>query len=442
MTMLLRTAARSDVGLIRVGNEDSGYAGPDLVVVADGMGGHAAGELASAIAVATVAQLETEGMADEDAIARLADAVEDTSERIADVIAADPELAGMGTTVTALAWLGNPARVALVHVGDSRGYLLRDDELSQLTRDHTYVQSLVDAGRITAAEAAVHPRRSLLMRAIDGIHPAEPDITVREARARDRFLICSDGLSGVVADEDLQRLLELPDPTAAVTALVDAALAGGAPENVTCVVADVVEVDDDGARPPTRPVVVGAAGELRVRQQLPGLSFPVDAEPDPDAEPKPTGEPAHVVRVNTAPDTRLEGPAALARVYAEEQGARRGRRWRVWLAVAVVVVLLLVAAFLSFGAWARGQWFVGESDGYVAVFNGVPGGIGPVSLHRVEEVSDLRVDQLPTFEAEQVQATGFAASQAAADETVLRLRARAQQCVTAPTTAGCPGATT
>jgi protein phosphatase len=187
---------------------------------------------------------------------------------------------------------------------------------------------------------------------------------------------------------------------------------------------------------------VGAAGELRVRQQLPGLSFPVDAEPDPDAEPKPTGEPAHVVRVNTAPDTRLEGPAALARVYAEEQGARRGRRWRVWLAVAVVVVLLLVAAFLSFGAWARGQWFVGESDGYVAVFNGVPGGIGPVSLHRVEEVSDLRVDQLPTFEAEQVQATVFAASQAAADETVLRLRARAQQCVTAPTTAGCPGATT
>lgn len=443
MTLLLRTAARSDVGLVRVGNEDSGYAGPDLVVVADGMGGHAAGELASAIAVATLADLETEGMADEDAFARLADAVEETSERIADVIAADPELAGMGTTVTALAWLGNPPRVALVHVGDSRAYLLREDELSQITRDHTYVQSLVDAGRITSAEAAVHPRRSLLMRAIDGVHPAEPDVSVREVRARDRFLVCSDGLSGVVADGELQRLLGLSDPTAAVTALVDAALANGAPDNVTCVVADVVEVDDDSTRPQTRPVVVGAAGELRVREQLPGLSFPVDAEPDPGAGPKGSSDTTHVVRVNTAPDTRLEGPAALARVYAEEQGARRGRRWRIWVTVAVVVALLLLAALVSFTAWARGQWFVGESDdGHVAVFNGVPGGIGPVSLHRVEEVSDLRVDQLPAFEAQQVQATLFAASQAAADETVVRLRARAEQCVTAPTTAGCPGAST
>ncbi len=442
MTLLLRTAARSDVGLIRAGNEDSGYAGPDLLVVADGMGGHAAGELASAIAVATLAELETEEMPDEDAVARLSSAVEQASERIADVIAAQPELAGMGTTVTALAWLGAPPRVALVHVGDSRAYLLREGELSQLSRDHTYVQTLVDAGRITAAEAAVHPRRSLLMRTIDGIHPAEPDISVREARLGDRYLVCSDGLSGVVADSGLLELLQLRDPTAAVTALVDAALAGGAPDNVTCLVADVVEVDDL-TRPESRPVVVGAAGEPLTRERLPDLSFPVDSQPDPGGEVRTArAGKATIVRVNTAPDTHLEGPAALARVYAEEQSARHRMGRRKVLALVAAVLVLVIALVVAFGFWARAQWFVGSSDGYVAVYQGVPGGIGPLSLHRVDQVSGLRVDRLPSFEAQQVQNTIFAESRPAADATVARLEARAQQCVTAPTTAGCPGAAT
>lgn len=432
MSLSLRTAARSDVGLVRTGNEDSGYAGPDLLVVADGMGGHAAGELASAAAVATLAELETEGMDDADAVSRLAAAVEQTSERIADIIAAQPELAGMGTTLTALAWLGEPDRAALVHVGDSRAYLLRDDELSQLSRDHTYVQALVDSGRIDPSEAATHPRRNLLMRTIDGMHPAEPDISVREARLGDRFLVCSDGLSGVVDDTELQRLLALPDPTAAVTALVDAALAGGAPDNVTCVVADVVELDD-ADRQAARPVVVGAAGEPRTRERLPGFEFPVDAQPDPAVS---------VVRVNTAPDARDEGPAALARVYAEEQsaGRRRSRRWLLASLVAVLLVLLVAAG--AFASWARDQWYVGEHDGYVVVFQGVPGSLGPVPLHRVTTTSELRLDQLPTFEADRVRDTIFASSESAATDTVTRLEIRAQQCVDVPTTAGCPGATT
>ncbi len=468
MTLLLRTAARSDVGLVRAGNEDSGYAGPDLLVVADGMGGHAAGELASATAVATLAQLETAGLDDRDAVTQLADAVELASERIADLIAEQPELAGMGTTVTALAWLGSrpdaPARVALVHVGDSRAYLLRDGELSQLSRDHTYVQTLVDAGRITPAEAAVHPRRSLLMRTIDGVHPAEPDLSVREARLGDRYLVCSDGLSGVVSETELHGLLNLADPTAAVSALVDAALAAGAPDNVTCVVADVVDTADlvapvtspeDGSfepeaaeqtdvadvpveRRPGRPVVVGAAGERAVREQLPDLEFPVDAEPDPDAPAVHGG--TQIVRVNTAPDARQEGPLALARVYAEEHAARP-RRTRHWVLAAVIALLVvIVGAVVAFGLWARGQWFVGESDGYVAVYQGVPGSIGPLALHRVAQQSDLAVDQLPTFEAEQVRATIYVASEGAADATLTRLQTRADQCRTDPSAAGCPGA--
>jgi protein phosphatase len=435
MSLLLRSAARSDVGLIRSGNEDSAYAGPDLLVVADGMGGHAAGELASATAVATLAELETTALDDADAVEHLADAVTQTAERIADIIAAQPELAGMGTTVTALAWLDSPARVALVHVGDSRAYLLRDGVLSQLTRDHTYVQSLVDSGRISPEDAAVHPRRNLLMRTIDGVHPAEPDISVREARLGDRYLVCSDGLSAVVSDEALQHLLELPDPTAVVTALVDAALGGGAPDNVTCVVADVVEVQEADAESRTdwRPVVVGAAGEVRTRERLPELHFPADVEPDPKAAS------GGLVRVNTNPDTHPDGPAALARVYAEEQPAPRRfthTRLLVVLAVIVAAVLVIVGAVTL---WARGQWYVGVSDGYVAVFRGVPGSIGPFPLHSVETVSTLPVTKLPVYENEQVTGTIYADSEQGAQATVARLQARAEQCVRQPTMAGCPG---
>ena len=188
MVLMLRSAARSDVGLVRPGNEDSGYAGRQLLVVADGMGGHAAGELASAIAIATMSEVEPAGLGDAEALERLSEAVVVASERIADLVAAQSQYAGMGTTLTALAWLGgDPPRVAVLHVGDSRAYLLREGVFTQVTRDHTYVQTLVDSGQITPAEALLHPRRNLLMRAIDGVHPAEPDITVRDGFALARW---------------------------------------------------------------------------------------------------------------------------------------------------------------------------------------------------------------------------------------------------------------
>ena len=206
VSLTLRSAARSDIGLIRAGNEDSGYAGDTLLVVADGMGGHAAGELASSAAIATMSEVETSGLDDSAALVRLSEAVGTASERIADVVSAHPEFAGMGTTLTALAWLGgDPARVAVLHVGDSRAYLLRDGVFSQVTRDHTYVQTLIDSGRITPEEALTHPRRNLLMRAIDGVHPPEPDVSVREAHLGDRFLVCSDGLCGYVGDERIAK---------------------------------------------------------------------------------------------------------------------------------------------------------------------------------------------------------------------------------------------
>ncbi len=263
MVLVLRYAARSDVGLVRSDNEDSAYAGSRMLVVADGMGGHAAGELASATAVATFATLDSHDElqpGDDEILGLLAAATDDAHDALQTVAAATPGSRGMGTTVTALAWLND--RVAVAHIGDSRAYLLRDSVLRQLTRDHTFVQTLVDAGRITPEEASVHERRNLLTKALDGLHPVESDLSIREVRPGDRFLLSSDGLHGVVPDARLRELLiEFSDPTAAVAALVEEALRGGAPDNVTALVADVVEVPDADATIVRSPIVVGAAAE-------------------------------------------------------------------------------------------------------------------------------------------------------------------------------------
>lgn len=295
MTLHLRYAAKSDVGMVRKDNEDSGFAGRTLLAVADGMGGHAAGELASSTAIATLAELDSEELTGEDVLTALDDAIVTSAERIAQFVQADPSRAGMGTTVTAIAW--RSGRIAVIHVGDSRAYLMREGTLSQITRDHTYVQSLVDAGRITAEEARRHPKRNLMLRAIDGNQIPERDLSIREALAGDRYLLCSDGLCGVVEDAELARVLrEVPDPTAAVTELVDLALEAGAPDNVTAVVADVIDVPDEADWESSlgMPVVVGAAGEKRNRAALPGLLFPDDVGLDPDS---------------TDPDTPVVGPA-------------------------------------------------------------------------------------------------------------------------------------
>ncbi len=436
MSLMLRSAARSDVGLVRSGNEDSGYAGDQLLVVADGMGGHAAGELASAAAIATMSEVEPGGLSDVEALERLSEAVVVTSERIADVVSANPELAGMGTTLTALAWLGGEPRASPSCTSATRAPTSCATARSrQVTRDHTYVQTLIDSGRITPEEATRHPRRNLLMRAIDGVHPAEPDVSVREARAGDRYLVCSDGLCGYVSDVDIARLLALADPTAAVTALVDAALEAGAPDNVTCVVADVVAVEPGSDVEPEAPVVVGAAGEPRNRERLPDLTFPEDAQIDT--------RPAQVVKVSTQSSTGEAGVAPIGRVYREEQGASRqgiSRRW-FWAVGAVVAVVAVLIGLLAITmTWARGQWYVGNDGGYVAIFNGVPGSIGPISLSSVEERSTITMDSLPDFEAMQVEGTIATDTLANAQQVVQRLSERAAQCAAVPTTPGCPDA--
>jgi PPM family protein phosphatase len=452
MTLALRYAARSDVGLIRPGNEDSGYAGPRLLVVADGMGGHAAGELASAAAVATLAEMDAPGTlagpVPAEVLPGLAQAVDDAGDQISVIVADDPELAGMGTTVTALYWQGE--RISLVHVGDSRAYLLRDGQLTQLSHDHTYVQTLVDSGRITEQDAATHPRRNLLMRALDGVNPVEPDLSVREARVGDRYLLATDGLTGVVPPDDLAEILREGEPTITVTRLVERALEGGAPDNVTVVVADVVDLDDDAARAAdeVEPVVVGAAGEPRVRDRLPRVHFPADAQPDPDragpdrrpgdaeaGDGSATGEELAAAGLPDGAATRTEDPnrAAAARV-------RRRRAWTIAL-VTVAVVLAGVVGVLAFRAWTTAQWYVAPDSDMVAIYNGIPGALVGIPLQRVETVPGPAISALPVFDQELVGNGIPAIDRADADRIVVELQRRADACLAAKPPVGCPVAT-
>jgi serine/threonine protein phosphatase PrpC len=275
MSLVLRAAAVTDIGLSRMNNEDSAYAGPRLAAVADGIGGMPAGELASALVIRELAPLDPAGAmavlldrsggepttmpmsvadaaaeaptvpieGDEtdgaDPVAELRDSVAAANLKIRTITDADQDSDGMGTTVTALLLAGD--QLGLLHVGDSRGYLLHDGALTQITRDDTYVQTLVDQGLITAADARNHPRRSVVMQAVQGLE-YQPTCTVRPAVVGDRYLLCSDGLSDVVDDVAIADALSSePDPDHCARLLVQLALQGGAPDNVTVIVADVAE---------------------------------------------------------------------------------------------------------------------------------------------------------------------------------------------------------
>jgi PPM family protein phosphatase len=375
MRLTLRYAARSDVGLVRAGNEDSGYAGPHLLAVADGMGGHAAGEVASSVVIATLAPLD-EDAPRHDLLDALASAILHANQHLHDMVVGDDALEGMGTTLTAL--LRSGSRLGLAHVGDSRAYLLRDRELRQITRDHTFVQSLVEQGRISAEEADHHPQRALLTRALDGRGDIDIDLSVREARPGDRYLLCSDGLSGVVSEETLRDSLAVGEPAEAVAALVDLALRGGGPDNVTCIVADVVDVE---AVPDVIPVAVGAVGG------------------DPEWETADREDHA------AARAAALTPTAARAdKRYSDQPGRAPGaaRRWLRAGAVLGVLLLAVVALGWAALAWARDQYYVAADQGRVAIFRGLPQQVAGLSLSELYETQDIALADLPVFDRERV----------------------------------------
>jgi protein phosphatase len=353
VTLVLRYAARSDRGLVRTNNEDSVYAGPRLLALADGMGGHAAGEVASQLVIAALAHLDDDEPGG-DLLSKLDAAVREGNSAIAAHVEAEPELEGMGTTLTAILFAGD--RVGLVHIGDSRGYLLRNGELGQITKDDTFVQTLVDEGRITSEEAHSHPQRSLIMRALTG-HEVEPTLAMREAQAGDRYLLCSDGLSDPVGDETILEALKIPDVDDSASRLIELALRGGGPDNVTLVVAEVTEVVDyDYGQ--TQPILAGAVS---------GDDDQLTA-PDTAAGRASAFNPRKSVAKRMLPQVGTLSP-------------RQGSRRRMIIAAAVLV-LLVVAGLLIGRAVIRTNYYVTAHNGTVSIMRGVQGSILGVRLQK------------------------------------------------------------
>ena len=423
MGLYLRCIARSHVGLVRAGNEDSGYAGDRLAVVADGMGGLAAGEVASQIAVEVLARLD-DALPDEPLEDLLRRSLDDADRRVAEQVAEDPELAGMGTTVTAV--LSDGERVVLAQVGDSRAYLLSGGRLRQVSHDQTLVQSLVDKGRLTADEAEHHPQRNVILQAVDGQGGLEPDLTTLELAAGDRLVLCSDGLSGYVSADRIAEVAAEPDAERAAEALLELALTAGGPDNITVVVADVVEARPEGAA-----TFVGAAA----RPDGPSVPPPaLDLGPDETAADGSTGD-ATDETSNTG-DT----DGAEAALDADEP-APRGHRALWWGLGLGLLTVAAVGAILGGRAWLSDQWYVGQSNGQVAVYQGVPTQLLGFDLSRVVVESDVAVDSLPASALAVVERESSAASRRAATATVAQLRIASIECsVSVNPPVGCPQA--
>jgi protein phosphatase len=446
MTLALRYAVRSDVGLLREGNEDSAYAGPHLLAVADGMGGHAAGEVASAATISAIAPLDAEHSG-ADLVNALAGAVASANMRLQELIISDPSVEGMGTTLTALLW--SDGHAALCHIGDSRAYLLRSGQFYQITHDHTLVQSLVDEGKITEDDVATHPHRSLLLRALDGRTMAEPDLSTHETMAGDRYLLCSDGLSGVVTEQTLhQTLSSVWDPEKAALQLVELAIRGGGPDNITCIVADVVDTQTT-ALPPTRiPVLAGAASsgttaDLRspARQSSPATramrltrTTPQQAVPDEETRSWSNGYNGHtaVQEVDgSGTGGRHSHRATRNRDDDDDDygdGREGRRRWPIVTTVLVVLVLLIGGGLYVGWRYVQGQYYVGVQNGNVAIFRGVNQNLAGISLSSLVQRTDTPLTQVVAGSRGMISQTIPASSLSGAQSVVAGIQQKVTTC--------------
>ncbi|WP_433013024.1 PP2C family protein-serine/threonine phosphatase [Kribbella sp. CA-294648] len=404
MTLSLDYAALSDVGRVRRNNEDSAYAGPNLLLLADGMGGAAAGEVASAAAVQVIRRLDKPGITGEDMIEALAGAVHRANERLAELVEEDPEREGMGSTVTALLFDGQ--QLGLAHLGDSRAYRMRDGLLYQLSHDHTFVQSLVDEGRISKEEAFTHPHRNLILRVLDGRPDSDPDLEILDVQAGDRLLLCSDGLPDYVSDQVIATSMAEGTPDSVVVELITHALEAGSNDNVTCVVADVIETEPSSG---VQPQLVGAAAELAQGSTGPATTT-----------------------MRATPGDGSSGGHGHADIDPEElRYAPRPPKRFLWLrrlAVLVVVLGLIGGGAWFAYSWSQKQYYVGTDGDYVAIYKGVDQAIPGLTLSSLYEKQELQVDKLPTYSREQVEGTIQADDLAAARQIVSELQRTAQEC--------------
>jgi protein phosphatase len=394
--LFLQYSAISDVGRIRKDNQDSGYAGPWLLTVCDGVGGAARGDLASATAIQALRKLDTRPS--EDMLGQVAGAIHRANDRISEIIDDDPALNGTSTTASVLLFDGT--KVAVGHLGDSRAYLLRDGELRQLTHDHTFVQSLIDEGRITEEQSRTHPHRNLILKAVDGIRHEEPDLFEVPVRVGDRLFVCSDGASGFLTDDRMADILDSGTPDFAAVELVRASLEAGSSDNVTCIVAEVVPTEPD---PPLEPLLVGAAADLPRRLPSGGATRSRGFRGHRSGD---TGEIPPVQAdlpgdlpgdVHAIPSDPIDPETAR---YAPRPPARHTWLKRL-LATSVVVGLVWIALAFAW-SWSQSQFYVGEEDGKIAIFRGLNAQIPGIEISHPYEVSDVELDNLSDYDADAV----------------------------------------
>jgi protein phosphatase len=459
----MRFAARSDVGRIRSKNDDSAYAGRHLAVVADGMGGHAGGDVASAATVLDMIHLDRGGY-DADAGTVLADEIQTANSLLSELVHQNPKLAGMGTTVTAL--LLAEGKLHFAHIGDSRAYRLRDGEFKQVSVDHTFVQRLIDEGRLRPEEAESHPHKNVLMRVLGDVDASpELDLDVLDVRPGDRWLLCSDGLNYVAGHAVERTVRETKDLRECVETLVNLTLDAGSPDNVTVIMVEIVEETPDDvstAAVDVIPSMSAAAAAAAIVQKDnppeartapgedagdPGTTDAQGAGPARGSEGSSSGEAgatdphlgehlsAEVLREELASRPHeLVGAAAAAAesgsiptiagrtvarraatllTHKAEQPTGEGednlvplkpRRWVTWTIAASVVVVLTVGLWLGY-AWTQTRYYVGEFDSRVAIYNGVSQRLGPIGLSSLETVTEIRMDSLPPFSQQRVRQT-------------------------------------
>ncbi|MGI6878367.1 PP2C family protein-serine/threonine phosphatase [Microbacterium sp. gxy059] len=402
------SAAISHTGRVRSNNQDSGYSGSNLFVVADGMGGHAGGDVASAVAISRLQNLDGHYDSPAEAEERLRDEIAAVAGDLIEVAGRRPELAGLGTTCSSIVMVDEYAVIG--HIGDSRIYLFRDDELTQITTDHTFVQRLVETGRITPEEARYHPRRSVLMRVLGDMdaHP-EVDTFIMPTRPGDRWLLCSDGLSGVVDETHIAKLFRLQQPPArAADALLKQALDGGAPDNVTVVIVDV------GGQHPLytgTPTIVGSASNPD------GVHVPASRSL------LPTGW-LHPARTAANEPTHFEPDTEYLEELIAEDRRRTRRRRLIGITSLVLLAAAVAAAGAAFYSWTQTRYYVGSDEDSVVIYRGIQQTVGPLALSTPETDTEIPLDDLPDAYRQQVEQTISARSFEHAEVIVDNLRAR------------------
>jgi len=417
-----QVAAASWVGLLRRNNQDSACTSPRLAGVADGMGGEAAGDLASMVAARRLWQA-----AANPSVGSLVGAVASAGDDIARLVTADKTLEGMGTTICAALFDGH--ELDIVHIGDSRAYRWRGGKLKQLTHDHSFVQQLIDQGSLTEAQARVHPRRSLVLRVVNGTAIGSPDHFNDTPQLGDRYLFCSDGLSGYVDAAAIKKAMAKPTLDEALDVMLADASSAGAPDNVTVVLTQIVAQDDELDAASAK--LWGAASSMEP---------PAD---DTAAEPADGDDiVAELARWGAKVPIGVEPRTPTPRRVSNQP--YRKPFWLRRLIVGLIVLAVVIGAAMGTVAWTHTQWFIGVVNGNAAIFRGVPYKIGPWYLSTIEQTSAVHLTDLPDYYATQVRGWDIRPSSLqAAQESLQTLQQQADACIAAragqtPSVQGCP----